>query len=59
MGGLVPVFWWMELDLVTMNSNVVSSSVFRMAVGSVWLWVACLLMYSMCFCFVEGLVWGM
>ena len=42
-GGPVPVFWWMELDLVSLKSSTVSSSMFGMSMGSVWLWAACLL----------------
>ena len=40
LGGLVPVLWWMELDLVSLKGSVMSSSVswgdygFGMALGS-------------------------
>ena len=39
-GRLLPVFWWMELYLVSLKGSAVSSSVFQGAYGLVWLWAA-------------------
>ena len=43
LGGLVPVFWSMELDLVSPVGSVMSSSSFRVSMGLIQLWAACLL----------------
>ena len=32
-GGLTPVFWWMELDLVSLKSSAMSSGVFGVVRG--------------------------
>ena len=38
------MFWWVVLDLFSLECNEVSSSEFGVSVGLVWLWVACILM---------------
>ena len=42
LGGLVPVFWSMELDLVSPVGSVMSSSNFRVSMCLIQLWAACL-----------------
>ena len=55
-GRFVPVFWWMELDLVSLKDSVGSSSVFWGVYGLIWLWAASLLMSKVVFLFAEVLV---
>ena len=44
LGGLVPVFWWMDLGLVSLKGSVTSNTVFwgtyrfGMALGSLSIW---------------------
>ena len=38
LGGLVPVFWWMEPDYVSLKDSAISSSVFGLSMSLVWLW---------------------
>ena len=44
LGEFLPVFWWMELDLVSLKSSAGSSS--GVSYSLVWFWVACLLTCS-------------
>ena len=55
-GRFVPVFWWMELDLVSLKDSVGSSSVFWGVYGLIRLWAASLLMSKVVFLFAEVLV---
>ena len=43
---LASVFWWVELDLFSLECSVVSSGEFG---GLAWLWAACLLMLRVVF----------
>ena len=51
LGKLVSVFWWVELDLFSLECNEVSSSEFWGAYGLAWLCEACLLMLTVVFLF--------
>ena len=42
------MFWWVELDLFSLECNEVSSSDFWVSMGLAWLWTACLLMLRAC-----------
>ena len=45
LGKLVSVFWWVKLDLFSLECNEVSSTEFwGVSMGLVWLWEACILM---------------
>ena len=55
-GRFVPVFWWMELDLVSLKDSVGSNSVFWGVYGLIWLWAASLLMSKVVFLLAEVLV---
>ena len=37
LGKLVPVFWWVDLDLFSLECNEVSSSE-CLSMGSLWIW---------------------
>ena len=41
---LMPMFWWLEPDLISLKDSAMSSSVFCRSMGLVWLWASCLLM---------------
>ena len=43
------MFWWVELDLFSLECNEVSSSDFWVSMGLAWLWTACLLMLKAVF----------
>ena len=45
------MFWWVELDLFSLECNEVSSSEFEVSIGLTWLWAACLLMFRVVFLF--------
>ena len=49
---LASVFWWVELDLFSLECSVVSSGEFG---GLAWLWAACLLMLRVVFLFCWGI----
>ena len=51
LGKLVSVFWWVELDLFSLEYNDVSSSEFWGDYGLAWLCAACLLMLMVVFLF--------
>ena len=38
------MFWWVELDLFSLECNEVSSSEFWVSMSLAWLWIACILM---------------
>ena len=39
-GGLVPVFWWVDLGLVFLKGSAISNGVFGVSLSLVWLWAA-------------------
>ena len=43
LGGLMPVFWWMDLDLVSLKVIVLYSNVFWGSMGLAWLYADFLL----------------
>ena len=43
------VFWWVELDLFSLECNEVSSSEFWVSMSLAWLWIACILMLTAVF----------
>ena len=47
LGELASVFWWVELDLFSLECNEVSVREFGMSMALAWLWAACLLMLRM------------
>ena len=51
LGGLAPVFWSMELELVSPVGSVMSSSSLMVSMGFIYLWAACLLMGRAVFLF--------
>ena len=62
--GIVAVFWWMELDLVSLKGSAMSSGVFGVSVGLIWLYTAYLLMGRAVFLFfwrfdVRHLAWSL
>ena len=58
LGELALVFWWVELDLFSLECNEVSSSEFWVSLGLVWLWAACLLILRAVFCIAGELAWN-
>lgn len=62
--GIVAVFWWMKLDLVSLKGSAMSSGVFGASVGLIWLYTAYLLMGRAVFLFfwrfdVRHLAWSL
>ena len=49
--GLVPVFWWLELDLVSLKGSTTSSGLCGVSVNKVWHWDTPLLLGSVMFMF--------
>ena len=51
LGGLVPILCWMELYIVSLMGCAMSSGVFWVSLGLVWLWAVFLLMGVVVFLF--------
>ena len=51
LGGLMPVFWWMDLDLVSLKVIVLSSNEFWGSMGLAWLYADFLLAGDIVFLF--------
>ena len=56
-GTLASVFWWVELDLFSLECNECPVVSFEVSVGLVWLWAACILMFRAIFCIAGELAW--
>ena len=48
---LLSVFYWVELDLFSLECNEVSNCEFGVSLGFTWLWAAYLLMFRVMFLF--------